>query len=148
MPKDRFRRPIPVRLRLVLAEENVTLRGMNGVREHEMLVRAMPGGPAGIGLNAGKLHYEGKVDVKSIKTQLDDYLRAFEEDKKTTFPIKPLSLAHLRLVAFVQNDQTKEVYQAAMIPFPSGPAPAAAPKSQASTESSKRGSGELCKASQ
>jgi hypothetical protein len=137
----------PVRLRLVLAEENVTLRGMNGVREHEMLVRAMPGGPAGIGLNAGKLHYEGKVDVKSIKTQLDDYLRAFEEDKKTTFPIKPLSLAHLRLVAFVQNDATKEVYQAVMIPFPSGPAPAAAPKSQASTESLERGSGELSKAS-
>jgi hypothetical protein len=124
----------PVRMRLVLAEERVTLRGANGVREHDMVVRAMPAGTGGVELKDGKLHYEGKVDVKAIKRQLDDYLRAFEEAQKTTFSSKPLDLSKLHLVAFVQNDQTKEVYQAATIPFPSGPTPAAATKSQASAE--------------
>jgi hypothetical protein len=136
----------PVRLRLVLAEDRISLRGSNGIREHEMVVRAMPGGSAGIELKEGKLRYQGKVDLKSLKRQLDDYLRAFEEAQKTTFPIKPLDLTNLHLVAFVQNDQTKEVYQAAMIPFPSGPAPAAAPKSQASAEKVKPASGAVTKA--
>jgi hypothetical protein len=123
----------PVRLRLALAEERVAFRGGNGIREHEMVVRAMPGGTGGTELQDGKLRYEGKIDVKSIKRQLDDYLRALEEQHKTTFSSKPLDLSHLHLVAFVQNDQTKEIYQAATVPFPSEAAPAAS-KSQASAE--------------
>ncbi len=83
----------PVRLRLVLAEERVGLRGSNGVREHDMVVRAMPGGTSGIELKDGKLRYEGKIDLKTIKREIDDYLRAYEEANKTTFPIKPLDLA-------------------------------------------------------
>ncbi|HXY33520.1 MAG TPA: hypothetical protein VEI07_04785 [Planctomycetaceae bacterium] len=137
----------PVRLRLVLAEERVEFRGTNGIRESEMVVRAMPGGTGGVDLKDGKLRYEGKVDLKSIKRQLDDYLRAYEEAQKMTFSNKPLDLSHLRLVAFVQNDQTKEVYQAATIPFPSGPAPATAPKSQASAEKGKQAAPAVSKAS-
>jgi len=137
----------PVRLRLVLAEEQVALRGGNGIREHEMVVRAMPGGTGGVELKDGKLRYEGKVDLKAIKRQLDDYLRAFEEAQKTTFASKPLDLSHLHLVAFVQNDQTKEVYQAATIPFPSGAAPTAAPKSQASADKANAASPAVSKAS-
>jgi hypothetical protein len=137
----------PVRLRLVLAEEHVAVRGSNGIREHEMVVRAMPGGSGGVELKQGKLRYEGKVDLKVIRQQLDDYLRAYEEAQKTTFPAKPLDLSHLHLVAFVQNDQTKEIYQAATIPFPSGPAPAAAAKSQASVEQPKPSANAVSKAS-
>jgi hypothetical protein len=106
----------------------------------------MPGGTGGVELKDGKLRYEGKVDLKAIKRQLDDYLRAFEEAQKTTFPSKPLDLSRLHLVAFVQNDQTKEVYQAATIPFPSG-APTTAPKSQASTEKVKAALPAVSKAS-
>jgi hypothetical protein len=136
----------PVRLRLVLAEERVGMRGSNGIREHEMVVRSMPGGPAGVELKDGKLKYEGTIDLKVVKRQLDDYLRAFEESQKMTFPKKPLALTHLHLVAFVQNDQTKEIYQAATIPFPSGPAPAAASKTQAANEKSKAAGGVVSKA--
>jgi hypothetical protein len=49
----------PIRLRLVLAEERVFMRGSNGIREHEMVVRAMPGGPQGVEIKDGKLHYQG-----------------------------------------------------------------------------------------
>ena len=108
----------PIRLRLALAEERIFLRGSNGIREHEMVVRAMPGGPQGIGLKDGKLHYEGKVDLKLIRQELNDQLVADEEKQKSKFASKPLDLSHLRLVAFVQNDQSREVYQAKMIPFP------------------------------
>jgi hypothetical protein len=135
----------PVRLRLVLAEERVAMRGSNGIREHEMVVRSMPGGPAGIDIKDGKLKYQTTIDLKVVKRQLDDYLRAFEEQQKTIFPKKPLELSHLHLVAFVQNEQTKEVYQAATTPFPSGPAPAA-PKSQASALKSNGQAGAVSKA--
>ena len=68
---------------------------------------------------------EGKVDLKSIRQDLNDQLIADEEKNKTKFPSKPLDLSHLRLVAFVQNDQSREVYQAKMVPFPSPAAPSA-----------------------
>jgi hypothetical protein len=109
----------PVRLRLALAEERVAMHGSNGIREHEMVVRAMPGGPRGIEIKDGKLRYEGTVDVKAIREKLDDYLKGLEEQSKAPFPAKPLDLKHLHLVAFVQNDGTGEVYQAATVPFPS-----------------------------
>jgi hypothetical protein len=137
----------PIKLRLVLAEDRVTFRGSNGVREHEMVVRAMPGGTGGAELKDGKLRYEGKVDVKAIRRQLDDYLRAFEEAQKTTFQSKPLDLAHLHLVAFVQNDQTKEIYQAATVPFPTDPTASPAAKSQASSEKTKAAPAAVSKAS-
>jgi hypothetical protein len=136
----------PVRLRLVLAEERVGVRGSNGIREHEMVVRSMPGSPTGVEMKDGKLKFEGTIDLKVVKRQLDDYLRAFEESQKMTFPKKPMDLRHLHLVAFVQNDQTKEIYQAAAIPFPSGPAPAAAPKSQAANGTVKPAAGAVSKA--
>lgn len=115
----------PIRLRLALAEERIFMRGSNGIREHEMVVRAMPGGPQGVELKDGKLHYQGTVDLKSIRQELNDQLIADEEKQKSKFASKPLELSHLRLVAFVQNDQSREVYQAKMVPFPT-PAPAAA----------------------
>jgi hypothetical protein len=116
----------PIRLRLALAEDRIFLRGSNGIREHEMVVRAMPGGPQGVEMKDGKLQYQGTVDLKSIRQQLNDQLIADEEKQKAKFASKPLELAHLRLVAFVQNDQSREVYQATMIPFPMPATPTAA----------------------
>ena len=94
------------------------MRGSNGIREHEMVVRAMPGGPQGIEIKDGKLHYQGTVDLKSIRQELNDQLIADEEKQKSKFSSKPLDLSHLRLVAFVQNDQSREIYQSKMVPFP------------------------------
>jgi hypothetical protein len=116
----------PIRLRLALAEDRIFLRGSNGIREHEMVVRAMPGGPQGVEMKDGKLQYQGTVDLKSIRQELNDQLIADEEKQKAKFASKPLDLSHLRLVAFVQNDQSREVYQATMVPFPMPVAPAAA----------------------
>jgi hypothetical protein len=118
----------PIRLRLALAEERIAMRGSNGIREHEMVVRAMPGGPQGIEIKDGKLHYQGTVDLKSLRQELNDQLSADEEKQKTKFSSKPLDLTHLRLVAFVQNDQSREIYQSKMVEFPTGAAPTTASK--------------------
>jgi hypothetical protein len=116
----------PIRLRLALAEERIFLRGSNGIREHDMVVRAMPGGSQGVEMKDGKLQYQGIVDLKAIRQELNDQLIADEEKQKAKFASKPLDLSHLRLVAFVQNDQSREVYQAKMVPFPMPATPAAA----------------------
>jgi hypothetical protein len=108
----------PIRLRLALAEERVFMRGSNGIREHEMVVRVMPGGAEGVELKDGKLHYQGTIDLKAVKEQLNDQLSADEEKYKSKFSSKPMDLSHLRLVAFVQNDRSREVYQAKLVPFP------------------------------
>jgi hypothetical protein len=114
-----------IRMRMAIVEDRIAMKGTNGIREHEMVVRSMPGGSRGIEMKDGKFHYEATIDVKSIRQKLDDYLKGFEEQSKHTFPSKPLDLSHLHFVAFVQNDQTGEVYQAAMIPLPSPSATAA-----------------------
>jgi hypothetical protein len=121
----------PIRLRLALAEERVAMRGSNGIREHEMVVRSMPGGPQGVEMKDGKLHYQGTVDLKSLRQELNDQLIADEEKLKVKFSSKPLDLTHLRLVAFVQNDQSHEIYQTKMVEFPSGAASTADKKQAA-----------------
>ncbi len=112
----------PIRLRLALAEERIAMRGSNGIREHEMVVRSMPGGPQGVEIKDGKLHYQGTVDLKSLRQELNDQLIADEEKQKAKFSSKPLALTHLRLVAFVQNDESHEIYQSKMVEFPTGAA--------------------------
>ena len=54
------------------------------------------------------------VDLDEVRKSLAKYLDTYSE-KEGPFPTKerPLDLKKLRVVAFLQNDQTKEVLQAA-----------------------------------
>ncbi len=104
------------RLRMVIAEDDVLYVGGNGIRHHEMLVRHMPGGPLGIAPTDGKLSFKKKLDMADIRQQLSDYLDAFEQRFEHRFPAKPLELKKLHFVAFVQDDMTHEILQAASIP--------------------------------
>ncbi|HEY1861127.1 MAG TPA: hypothetical protein VGG61_12270 [Gemmataceae bacterium] len=105
-----------IRLRLALVEDKVTYKGGNGVPEYHSVVRALPGGAAGLALKEKTGKQEASVDLddlrKSLKKYLDDYA-----DKEDAFPNKerPLELKNLRVVAFVQNDQTMEVLQAIQV---------------------------------
>ena len=105
-----------LRLTLALAEERVNFVAGNGIRVHDMVVRKMPGGPTGIPLKDGKLTYSEKIDLGKLKQGLADYLLAFEEGQGVEFPVKPLEMAKLQLVAFVQSERNHEVLQAAAIP--------------------------------
>jgi hypothetical protein len=118
-----------LRLRLVLAEDEIHFPAGNGIRKHEMVVRSMPGGVFGIAPKEGKLHFSKSVKLSEMRQKLMDYLAAFEEGNNFEFPVKPLALDKLHLVAFVQDDSTRVVLQAAAIPVtgnletPSSPKP-------------------------
>jgi len=104
------------RLRLALAQEDVQFVGGNGIRHHSMVVRAMPGGMLGVGPNDRRITYKKTVQLADIQQQLKDYLAEFEQKNEQEFRIKPLEMDKLHLVAFVQDDSTKEILQAASIP--------------------------------
>lgn len=104
-----------LRLRLVLAEEEIHYIAPNGIRVHEMVVRDMPGGAEGVAPSDGKLNFSQTINLATLKQQLIDYLANYEEGRGLDFPVKPLEMTNLRLVAFVQNDESKDVLQAASV---------------------------------
>ncbi len=92
-----------VSLRFALAEDRVRYTGGNGLRYHHAVVRAMPGGAKGFPLP--KASAEQTVTVK-----LDELQATIA---KSDGP--PLGTKGLKVVAFVQNDETNEVLQAVQV---------------------------------
>ncbi|NOX56944.1 MAG: hypothetical protein GXP27_21390 [Planctomycetes bacterium] len=105
-----------VRLRLVLAEDEVSFLAPNGVRFHEMIVRHMIGGADGVAPKNGQLAIDTTVDLAEMKQRLVDYLTNFERGRGFAFPARPLELRPLHVVAFVQDDVTRKVLQTAIAP--------------------------------
>ncbi len=102
-----------LRLRLVLVEEQVAYTGSNKLAEHHHVVRAFPGGVEGEKLIAGKPFSKNvPVDLDQVRKDLGDYLKKAAETAAFPTRERPLDLKNLRVVAFVQNDATREVLQA------------------------------------
>jgi hypothetical protein len=103
-----------VRLRFVLVEETARYVGSNGIRFHHHVVRAMPGGDKGYPLKQKTTRQASSVDLDELKKQLTQYVNTVAKKSKANFPEPEqiLALKNLRVVAFVQNDKTKEVLQA------------------------------------
>ncbi len=85
------------KLRLTLIEEAVRFPGPNRQRIHHHIVRAMPGGALGFALKEATAKQEMKIDLAALRRSLAD---------------DPIDLKHLAVVAFIQNDKTREVLQA------------------------------------
>jgi hypothetical protein len=102
-----------LRLRFALIEEEVRYVGTNGVRLHHHVVRALPGGPNGFAVKAGK--QTASVDMDELRKTWTKYLDSVA--KKAEFPsdARPLDLKKLSLVAFLQDDRTREVWQATQV---------------------------------
>jgi hypothetical protein len=102
-----------IKLRLALVEDTIAYKGSNGIASHHSVVRAFPGGVKGIALKEKAGKQTASVDLEELRKGLAKYLDNYTE-KEGPFPTKdrPLDLKNLRVVAFVQNDQTKEVLQA------------------------------------
>lgn len=107
-----------LRLRLALTEKEVRYAGPNQMRLHHHVVRAMPGGAEGLALTDKMAKQEVSVDLEKLRTDLAKYLDDFS--KKSPFPNsrRPLDLRNLHVVAFVQNDKTKEVLNAVEVALP------------------------------
>ncbi len=103
-------------LRFALAEERVRFAGGNGVRYHHLVVRAMPGGTKGFPLPKATAEQTVTFDPDEVRRTLAKYLDDFAANEGPfSRPERPLDLKNLKLVAFVQNDATREILHAAMI---------------------------------
>ena len=105
-----------LRLRVALVEEQVAYTGGNKLAEHHHVVRAFAGGVKGEKVAKDKpLTKTLTVDLDQVRKGLTEYLD--KTNKDTPFPNKdrPLDLKKLRVVAFVQNDATREVLQAIQV---------------------------------
>jgi hypothetical protein len=113
-----------IRLHLVLVEEMARFRGSNGQRLHHQVVRAFPGGVLGKAITEKATRVEVRVDRKELAKSLNKYLNDWQPQgagapgkKPTFFPEddRPLNLQHLKVLAFLQDNKTKEVLQAAQV---------------------------------
>jgi len=104
-----------MRLRVALVETETAYKGGSGTATHYNVVRTMLGGDEGTALTKKSQKKTFSVDEKDLRKKLEEYQE--KVNKKRPFPNKekPLDLKSFRVVAFVQNDSTKEVLQAASV---------------------------------
>lgn len=121
-----------LKLRLVLAQKEVRYVGLNELDTHRMVVRDIISGPDGYPIDASnEVTVVTEIyDLAELEADLLAYLADFEENptmmgepapwlKETWrgFPDKACNVteSELVLVAFVQDDRTREVLQAASL---------------------------------
>jgi hypothetical protein len=104
-----------VRLRLFLVEDHVRYTGGNGQRYHHCVVRASLGGANGIAVTKKSLDHEAKINLDELRAKLNQYLDDYAKEEEFPKADRPMSLKNLRVVAFVENDDTSEVMQAAQV---------------------------------
>jgi hypothetical protein len=97
-----------VKLRFVLVEETVRFPGNNGLRLHHNVVRALPGGPAGFALDKKASAHKASITLGEVRK------------KVLRFPNMevPQELKKLKVIALIQDDDSKKVYQAAQADVP------------------------------
>jgi hypothetical protein len=106
-----------LKLRLLLVEEEIRFAGSNGIRFHHHVVRALPGGAAGVALKDKGLRHTATADVGAIRKGLVQYLDDYAANTRPfPQPGRPLDLKDLKVVALVQSDKTGEILQAAQFP--------------------------------
>ncbi|WZO97878.1 hypothetical protein EP7_004930 [Isosphaeraceae bacterium EP7] len=105
-----------LRLRLALVEDEVKYIGGNSVRFHHHVVRAMPGGVGGKVFADGKADAEETVDLGQLRKELEKQL-ADRARQGAPFPraLPSIPLEHMSVVAFVQDEGDKSVYQAVLV---------------------------------
>ncbi len=98
-----------LRLRLALVEDWVRFKGSNALQYHHRVVRALPGGNKGFAVKKKESEHNATIDLEELRRKLNKYL---DEDYGPEGP-RPMRLRNLHVVAFVQNDDTTEILQAA-----------------------------------
>ncbi|MHC4877986.1 MAG: hypothetical protein ACYTGL_16130 [Planctomycetota bacterium] len=109
-----------LRLRIALAENDVAFQGFNGIRSHSMVVRKLVGGDRGIAVVDGQLKHQETVTLSELRDSLHDYLTSYEQNTSVEFASMPMELTNLSVVAFIQDDETREVLQTTVVPVTSG----------------------------
>ncbi|MCA8988087.1 MAG: hypothetical protein KDA78_10620 [Planctomycetaceae bacterium] len=111
-----------VKLRLLLVEPLIHFVAPNGIRMHEMVVRDLPGGTTGAPVQAGKADLEQDLDIAKTKADYLIEIEEFQKNREVSFDTIPGDFTHLQVIAFVQDDSSKEILQSTISPilnFPS-----------------------------
>jgi hypothetical protein len=105
-----------LRVRFVVTEEIVKYVGSNKLRFHHHVVRAMPGGADGLAMDkSGELNNSMKVNLTEVRGKIEEYVSNFEKNRPF-FGTKPgIDLKKLAVVAFVQDDESKEILGATTV---------------------------------
>ena len=98
---------------MALVEPQVPYKGKGGVPVQVSVVRALPSGEEDVVLKEKSLKKTFTVDLAELKKKWQDYHKKVADKKPYPDKERPLDLKNLRVVAFVQNDETAEVLQAA-----------------------------------
>jgi hypothetical protein len=109
-----------VRVRFVLVEEVVRYAGRNGQRLHHHVVRAVRGGGNAFALEEKEASKAVAFDLAKLRPALTKYLANFTFFGRKPFgdEPQPLELKHLKVVAFIQDDQSQEILVAAQADVP------------------------------
>ncbi len=103
------------RLCVAVVEDNVRYQGGNRLRFHHYVVRAMPTGAEGVPLPEKGKPYTATVDVNELRTKLAKYL----DEHHTTRPFpntdRPMEFKNFRVVAFIQDDKSKQIVQGTVV---------------------------------
>jgi hypothetical protein len=113
------------RLRLAIVEDEVAYLGGNQLPSHHHVVRATPGGREGVLLTEGKGRIETTVRLSDLRKALESYLKDYpaSPDSRGPFPrpLPPIELKHLSVVAWVQDDATRDVLHTVLVPVEAKP---------------------------
>lgn len=112
-----------LKLYVGLVENEVSYMGENGIRFHPMTVREFGGEDhSGFAIKDKSGKIEWNFDLQKISADLKNYLEKYEQerredDKDFSFIEKKHELNHqnLSVVAFIQDDKTKNILQTAYI---------------------------------
>jgi hypothetical protein len=107
-----------MKLRFALVEDVVRFQGNNGYRLHTNVVRAMPGGAAGTALKTKDSTTTVKLDLGDLRKVLASHQKEFTTKARVPLPPGPLELKKLKVIAFVQDDDSKRVLQAVQAAVP------------------------------
>lgn len=102
-------------LRFLLVEERIRYVGGNGVRFHQNVVRAMPGGSKGIALTMKSQDVSAAIAPDDIRGKLTKYLDEFAKKAEFSKPDRPMDLKNLKVIAIIQDDATGEVLNATQV---------------------------------
>ena len=107
-----------VRLRLALVEEEVRYTGLNRLRLHQHVVRDLPGGAEGLELKRKSSTQLLTVSLADVRKRIEEHLK--QQAREQPFPSdeRPLGLKGLKVVAFIQDDSTRQVLQSAQAGVP------------------------------
>jgi hypothetical protein len=102
-------------LRFALVEDHVEYTGSNKVALHHCVVRGLPGGVEGTALTEKAGRKVVTVDFDAVRETIKDYLPSHAP---YSGKLPELAFKQMKLVAFVQDNDTKAVLQAQLVELP------------------------------